>query len=83
MVRGRQSITLLALYPAFHLFPKGHKVMTYLAFTVRPKIRSHTDDVVQSGVGALVDQECAECAERVDDETGFDGAVQSCAGEQR
>jgi hypothetical protein len=55
---------------------------TYLAFAVRPKVRAHADDVVQAGVCALVDEECDEGAERVDDEAGLDGAVEAGACEE-
>jgi len=50
---------------------------TYLAFAICPEICNHANNIVQSSVGALVYQESDESADRVDDEAGFDGAVQA------
>jgi hypothetical protein len=52
---------------------------THLAFTVRPEVRHHADDVVQPAVGALVDEQSAQSAQRVHDQAGLDAAVQPCA----
>lgn len=54
----------------------------YLAFAVGPEVHHHADDVVEASVCALVDQKSDERAERVDDEAGFDGAVEAGAGEE-
>ena len=44
----------------------------YLAFAVCPEIRNHADDVIKTGVRALVYQEGDQGADGVDDKTGFD-----------
>jgi hypothetical protein len=54
-----------------------------LALAVGPEVRNHADDVVQAGVGALVEKQGAERTDGVDDQAGLDGAVQSSAGEKR
>ena len=56
---------------------------THLAFTVRPKVRAHADDVVQAAVGALVDEQRTQRAQRVHDQPGLDAAVQPRPGQQR
>lgn len=61
MVLGRRSST--CQYTCIHI----QLVRTYLALTVRPKVRSHANDVVQPRVCALVDQQRIERAERVYD----------------
>lgn len=53
-----------------------------LSLAICPEIRNHADDVVQARVCALVDEQCAQCAERVDNQTGLNGAVQTGTGEQ-
>ena len=55
---------------------------THLAFAVRPEIRHHADDVVQPAVGALVDEQRAQGAQRVHDQAGLDAAVQPRAREE-
>lgn len=54
----------------------------YLAFTICPEVRNHADEVVQASVGALIDEQRNESAERVHDQAGFDGSMQSGAGEE-
>jgi len=54
-----------------------------LSLTICPKVGNHANDVVQAGVGALVDQESAQCAEWIHDQAGLDGSVQTSAGEKR
>jgi hypothetical protein len=54
-----------------------------LSFTVRPEEANHADNVVQSCVGALVEQESRERAERVDDQAGLNGAVETSSCEKR
>lgn len=55
---------------------------THLAFTESPEIADHADDVVQAGVGALVEQKSAEGAERIHDQASLDGTVQRGACKQ-
>lgn len=50
-----------------------------LALAVGPEICHHANNVVQSRVGTLVEQESAEGAEGIDNQAGFDGAVQTGA----
>jgi hypothetical protein len=54
-----------------------------LAFTVGPEVGHHADDVVESRVGTLVDEEGTQCAQWVHDQACLDGAVQSSAGDER
>lgn len=56
--------------------------MTYLAFAVGPEVGHHADDVVKTGIGALVDQKRNEGADGIDDQAGFDGSVQASTGKQ-
>jgi hypothetical protein len=51
------------------------------SLTVRPEVRNHADDVVETRVGALVEEQCAERAKRVDDQARLNRAVQTGAGE--
>ena len=55
---------------------------TYFSLTVGPKVGSHANNVVQSGVGALVDQECTQRAQGVDDQARLDGSMESSAGKK-
>jgi hypothetical protein len=44
----------------------------YLAFAVGPEICNHANNVVKTGVRALIYQEGDECADGIDNKTGFD-----------
>jgi hypothetical protein len=55
---------------------------THLAFTVRPKVCNHADDVVESRVRALIYEEGRESAKRIDDEACFNRSVETCAGDE-
>ena len=57
--------------------------MSYLAFAIRPKVGHHTDNVVETRVCALVDEKRTQRTHRVDNQAGFDRAMQSSTGEQR
>lgn len=64
-------------------FRESPRFRTYdLALAIGPEICHHADNVVQSRIGALVDQESTEGAEWVNDQAGFDGAVQTRAGDE-
>lgn len=54
----------------------------YLAFAVGPEVSHHADDVVKTGVGALVDEERDESADGVDNQASFDGSVEARAGKE-
>lgn len=56
---------------------------TYLSLAIRPEVCTHANDVVQSRVGALVNQERAQSTQRVYYQAGLDGSVESGASEQR
>lgn len=56
---------------------------TYLALAVRPKVSDHADDVVESRVCALVDEDRTQRTQWVDDQTSFDGPVQTATCKQR
>jgi hypothetical protein len=56
--------------------------VAHLAFAVGPEVGHHADDVVESRVGALVDEESTQCAQWVHDQACLDGAVQSSAGDE-
>ena len=47
----------------------------HLPLAEAPEVNAHADDVVQSRVRGLVQEERGEGAERVDEESGFDAAV--------
>ena len=47
----------------------------HLPFAESPEINPHTDDVVQSRIRALIQQQREESVERVDEQAGFDAAV--------
>lgn len=49
-----------------------------LAFAEPPEVYPHADDVVESRVRALVEEQRGEGAEGVDEEAGFDAAVHGC-----
>jgi hypothetical protein len=55
---------------------------TYLAFAVCPEVGAHANNVIQSGIRALIYQERDESAQRVDDETCFNRPVQAGAREE-
>lgn len=46
-----------------------------LAFAETPEINAHADDVVEPGVGALVQQQRGQAAQRVHEQSGFDAPV--------
>lgn len=49
---------------------------THLAFTVCPEVDHNADGVVDRWVGSLVEQCCGKSGERVDNQSGFDAAVE-------
>lgn len=55
---------------------------TYLAFTVGPKIHGDADKIVYGGIGALVEQDGHEYAQRVECESCADAAVEARVGDQ-
>ena len=63
-------------------FLVGSGCGAYLAFAVRPEVRHHADDVVEPAVGALVDEQRAQSAQRVHDQARLDAAVQPRAREE-
>lgn len=55
---------------------------TYLAFAVGPEICNHANNVVKTGVRALVYQEGDECADGIDNKTGFDRSMETATSKQ-
>jgi hypothetical protein len=51
-----------------------------LALTIRPKVRTHTNQIVQSRVGALVDQQRTQRRQRVYHQTRLNRSMESGAG---
>lgn len=56
--------------------------MSYLAFAICPKVGHHADNVVKTRVCALVDEKRTQRTQRVDNQAGFNRAMQSRTGEQ-
>lgn len=52
----------------------------YLALAVGPEVNGHADDVVDGGVGALVQQHGRQGRQRDDGQTGLEAAVDGRAG---
>lgn len=61
---------------------RGDYGRTCLAFTVGPEVDDESDNVVDGGVGALVEQSSEQSDEREQDETGLDAAVEGGAGNE-
>jgi hypothetical protein len=53
-----------------------------LSFTVRPKVDDHSHEVIEAGVGALVDKEGGEREKRESGQAGLDAAVDGRAGHE-
>ena len=53
----------------------------YLSFRKSPKVDSHADQVVETGVGALVQQDGHQRAERQHHEAGLDASVEGGGGD--
>lgn len=51
--------------------------MAYLSLTVRPKVDTQPNDLVDGGVGALVQERGGECGHGQEGEAGLEAAVQA------
>ena len=56
--------------------------MTYLSLTVCPKVDTQADELVYSGVGALIDESGCQGREREESQAGLETAVDAGAGEE-
>ena len=63
-------------------YTRSGQELAHLAFAVGPEVGHHSDDVIESGVCALVDEEGTQGAQRVHDEACLDGAVQTSSGDE-
>ena len=73
--------------PSIHLLPQWRveywrEENTHLSFRKSPKVDSHANQIVQSGIRALVQQQCGKCRERVQHQSCFDAAVYRRAGDE-
>lgn len=56
--------------------------LSYLSFTICRKVHHHTNQVVESSVGGLVQEDGGEGREREDGEADLEGAVDGRAGDE-
>jgi len=55
---------------------------SHLSLAISPEIDAHANEIVERGIGTLIEQHSNQSGERVEDQAGLDGTVQGGAGDE-